>query len=127
MSYDILGYRSGDLVKLEVLIAGEDRSEFAVIVPRLNAYHEGRRLAGRLKELIPRQLFAVPIQVAAAGRVIARENLPALKKDVTGYLYGGDRTRKMKLWARQKRGKERLKKIGRVKIPAAVFLHFLRK
>ncbi|MDP3766998.1 MAG: translation elongation factor 4 [Dehalococcoidia bacterium] len=125
-SYELIGYRPGDLVRLDVLVAGEPEEALAQIVPRDDAYRVGRRIVAKLKELLPRELFAVSLQAAVGGRVLARETLPAMKKDVTGYLYGGDRTRKMKLWSKQQRGKERMKKTGRVDIPPAVFREFLK-
>lgn len=127
MSYEILGNRAGNLVKLDILIANERHDEFSTIVPKEKAYEEGKRLTARLKDLLPRQLFPVAIQAAIGGDVIARETLSALKKDVTGYLYGGDRTRKMKLWEKQRRGKKRLKEAGKVEIPPDVFLKMMKK
>src|SRR5207245_2751992 len=117
LGYELLDHRKGDVVRLDILIAGEREEAFSQVVPRNRAYDDGREAVKRLKELLPKQLFALSIQAAIGGQIIARETLPALKKDVTGYLYGGDRTRKMKLWKKQKRGKERLKASGRVEIP----------
>ena len=127
MGYELLDYRKGDLNRLDILIAGEKEEAFSQIVPRVQAYEEGRTAVKKLKELLPKQLFQVSIQAAVSGKIIARETIPALKKDVTGYLYGGDRTRKMKLWKKQKRGKERLKAGGRVEIPPDVFLKMLKR
>ena len=127
MSYELIDFRPGNLVKLDILIAGERHEAFSTIVPRGNAYAEGRRLTKKLKELLPRALFQVAVQAAIGGDVIARETLTALKKDVTGYLYGGDRTRKMKLWKKQQKGKKRLKEMGRMEIPPEVFLKMLKK
>ncbi len=127
MSYELIDFRPGNLVKLDILIAGERHEAFSSIVPRDRAYEEGRRMTSKLKESLPRQLFPVAIQAAIGSDIIARETLPAIKKDVTGYLYGGDRTRKMKLWKKQQRGKKRLKEMGRVEIPQEVFLKMLRK
>jgi GTP-binding protein LepA len=126
-SYEVIGYRAADLVRLDIVIAGELQPALARVVRSSEAYRVGRRVVETLKDLLPRALFSVSIQAAVGGRVLARETLPALKKDVTGYLYGGDRTRKMKLWAKQKRGKERLKTSGRVEIPPAVFRELLRR
>ena len=125
--YEVIGYRPADLVRLDVVIAGEAQPALARVTKRQEAHRAGRRLVGALKDLLPRALFPVSIQAAVGGRVLARETLPALKKDVTGYLYGGDRTRKMKLWAKQKRGKERLKARGRVEIPASVYRELLKR
>ncbi|MBI2640223.1 MAG: elongation factor 4 [Candidatus Sungbacteria bacterium] len=129
LSYEILGYRAADLVKLDILVAGERRDEFSTIIPKDRAYEEGRRLTVKLKEILPRALFPIALQAAIGGDVIARETVPALKKDVTGYLYGGDRTRKMKLWKKQQRGKKRLKErgAGSIDIPPDVFMKMLKK
>jgi len=129
MSYEIIGYRPADLVKVDIFIAGDLHSEFSQIVPKDRAYEEGRRLTVKLKELMPPALFPIAIQAGIGSDIIARETVPALKKDVTGYLYGGDRTRKMKLWKKQQRGKKRLKErgTGSVDIPADVFIKMLKK
>jgi len=126
MNYEILEYRKGDLVKLEFLIADEKFDAFARIVPKERANRDGRAVAAKLKELLPRENFSVAIQAMTEGRIIARETLPALKKDVTGYLYGGDRSRKMKLWKKQQRGKKRLKEFGKVDVPSRVYLEILK-
>jgi len=125
--YSPIGYRTGDLVRLDILIAGEIEPSLAQIVPRDRTHGVARAQIAALKELLPRQLFAVALQAAVDGRIIARETIPALKKDVTGYLYGGDRTRKMKLWKKQQRGKKRLKETGRVVIPPEVFFKLHRQ
>ena len=126
-SYELAGERPGDLVRLDILIAGEPAEPLSRVVPREQAYREGRAMVAKLKDLLPRQVFAVAIQAAVGGRVMSRETLPARAKNVTAHLYGGDRTRKMKLWERQKRGKERLKKTGRVLIPPAVYRALLHR
>ncbi|MBI2591840.1 MAG: elongation factor 4, partial [Candidatus Brennerbacteria bacterium] len=120
-SYEQIGYQKSDLVKLEILIANEVMPGLSRIVAKERAETVGRQVVEKLKELLPRQQFVQALQASANGRIVARENIPALKKDVTGYLYGGDRTRKMKLWKKQQRGKKRLKEIGRVDIPADVY------
>jgi GTP-binding protein LepA len=112
----------GRIVRLDVLVAEELVTAFSRIVSREKVQREAEDIAEKLKNLIPRELFTVKIQAKALGRILASRSIPALKKDVTGYLYGGDRTRKMKLWQKQKRGKERLKKAGRVNIPHEVFV-----
>ena len=120
-SYEQIGYQKSDLVKLEILVAGEAMPGLNRIVAKERAETVGRQTVEKLKELLPRQQFVQALQASANSRIVARENIPALKKDVTGYLYGGDRTRKMKLWKKQQRGKKRLKEIGRVSIPADVY------
>ncbi|QQG45057.1 MAG: elongation factor 4 [Candidatus Sungiibacteriota bacterium] len=127
MSYEIIDYRPADLVRMEILVAGQNQPALAEIVPRGKVYFTARERVQKLKELLPRELFAVAIQAEVEGRIIARETVPALKKDVTGYLYGGDRTRKMKLWKKQQKGKKKLKSRGRVEIPPEIFLKLLKK
>ncbi len=127
MSYEILGWRPADLARLDVLIAGEKEEAFSKIVSRKKIQQEGKTLVERLKEVIPPQLFVVSLQAAISGKIIARENIQALRKDVTGYLYGGDYTRKRKLLEKQKRGKKKMKAIGRVNIPQEAFLAVLKK
>ena len=126
MSYEFLEYRAADLVKLEILLAGEKEDSLAKIVHRNFVEEEARKMVEKLKSVLPRENFAVAIQAMAENRIIARETLPALKKDVTGYLYGGDRTRKMKLWKKQKEGKKRLKERGRVRLSTKAYLDILK-
>ncbi len=126
MSYDYIGHRPGDLVKINILVAGEEVEALAKIVPRERAYNEGRKIVKKLKDYLPRELFTVSIQAAIGGKIIARETLSALKKDVTSHLYGGDITRKMKLREKQKKGKKKMKKSGRVNIPDHVFQKLLK-
>jgi GTP-binding protein LepA len=127
MSYTLTGFRAADLVRLDILVAGQTVTSLAEMVPREKAYFIARERVQKLKELLPRELFTVALQAEVEGRIIARETLTALKKDVTGYLYGGDRTRKMKLWKKQQKGKKRLKEIGRVEIPPEVYLKILKR
>ena len=126
LSYELIGWRASNLVKLIVLVAGDEAEALAKIVPREKAEEEGRRTVKKLKKLLPRQMFKVSLQAAIGGKIIAREDLPALKKDVTGHLYGGDITRKMKLREKQKKGKKRMKQMGRVAIPDSVFVDMLK-
>jgi GTP-binding protein LepA len=127
MSYEFIGFREGNLVKLDILIGGDKMEPLATIVPRSLAESTGRRLCEKLKELIPRQNFEIAIQAAIGGKVIARETISAFRKDVTGYLYGGDVTRKMKLLNKQKEGKKRMKRFGKVEIPNNVFIDLLKR
>ncbi len=127
MNYKFLEYREGDLVKLEIILAGEKIDAFSRIISQKRAYQEARKVTKLLKEIIPAHQFAVPIQAAVDGKVIARETKRALKKDVTGDLYGGDYTRKKKLLTKQRKGKKKLAKFGRVNIPPKVFLKVLKQ
>jgi len=126
LDYQFAEYRPDDLVKLEILVNEEPVDALATIVHRDDAYHKGQAVITKLKELIPRQLFLVPIQAYAAGRVISRANIKPLRKDVLAKCYGGDITRKKKLLEKQKRGKKRMKMVGNVEIPQEAFLAVLR-
>ncbi len=126
LDYEPAGYRPADLVKVEVLLNGVPVDAFSTIVHRQEAQDYARRMTVRLRELIPRQLFDVPIQAAVGGRIIARETVKAKRKDVLAKCYGGDVTRKRKLLERQKEGKRRMKQIGRVEVPQEAFVAALR-
>jgi GTP-binding protein LepA len=127
MSYQIKDYRVADLVKMDILIDQEKIEAFSKMVRRNDAYREGKRVVELLKEVLPYYQWAVPIQAAIDGNIIARETKKAMKKDVTGYLYGGDYSRKRKLLEKQKKGKKKMAQFGKVNIPADVFLKVLKE
>lgn len=127
MGYELIGWRDDDLIRLDILVAQEPVEAFARIIPRKKAVSEGRAIVEKLKELLPPQMFAVAIQAAVGGKIVAREDLAARRKDVTAKLYGGDVTRKNKLLDKQREGKKKMRDRGRVNIPQEVFLKVLKK
>ena len=126
LDYEPAGEQTADLVKVDILLQGEPVDAFSAIVHREASYAYGTRMAARLRELIPRQQFEVPIQAAVGSRIIARETIRAMRKDVLAKCYGGDITRKRKLLEKQKEGKKRMKMVGRVEVPQEAFISALR-
>ena len=126
MDYQMLDYKKADLVKLEILIAGEKEEALAKIVYKESAFKEGKKIVEKLKEVLPHQLFSVALQAVVGGDIIARETIRAKGKDVIAPLYGGDYTRKKKLLEKQKKGKKELKQRGRVNVPPSVFLEMFK-
>ena len=127
LDYKLLDYEKGNLVKLDILVNGQTIDSFSSILAKQNAEYIGRSRVKKLSELIPRQQFDIPIQAAIGSRIIARETIKALRKDVTAKLYGGDVTRKRKLLEKQKEGKKKMRQIGKVAVPKEAFKEFLKQ
>ncbi|MEK7447367.1 MAG: translation elongation factor 4, partial [Patescibacteria group bacterium] len=127
LAYEMIGFRASDLIKLDILIAGEPADTLSMIIHRDEAHSQGQKIVSKLKELVPKQNFKITLQAAIGGKIVAREDISPFRKDVTAKLYGGDVTRKRKLLEKQKKGKQKMRQIGQVSIPSDVFVKLLKK
>ena len=127
LNYDFVGYKPAEVVKMDILVAEDPVEALALITYKDTAFSDGKVIVEKLKEILPKQMFAVKLQAAIGGKVVAAERIPAMRKDVTAKLYGGDVTRKRKLLEKQKKGKKRMQASGRVDIPPEAFIAILKK
>jgi GTP-binding protein LepA len=127
LNYELIGFKPAELVKMDILVAGERVEALSRVVVKSQVQEVGKAMVAKLKDIIPRQLFAISLQAAVGGKILAREDISAMRKDVTGYLYGGDITRKKKLLEKQKKGKKKMKQSGKVNIPPEVYFKVLKK
>jgi GTP-binding protein LepA len=127
MSYEIEEYRASDLVKLDILVGGTVIDTLSLLIHRSETLTTGKNIIEKLRKLIPKQMFKITLQAAIGGKIVAREDIPAFRKDVTAKLYGGDVTRKNKLREKQKEGKKKMKQLGKVEIPSSAFMELLKK
>jgi GTP-binding protein LepA len=126
ISYEIGEYREANVARMDILVADEIVPAFSRVVSRIRLEEEAKASVEKLHKILPRQMFTMKIQAKALGRIISSETLSGMKKDVTQHMYGGDRTRKMKLWEKQKEGKKKMKELGKVNIPQDVFIKMMR-